>query len=209
MNDILTFKDDLLVYLKEQDELNPNKLVDITKIIENIWIHSLDVATIINDLFAHPNGGNGLITSLSDLGPMGFNQSYFNRHMPSPIKVRITPQGKEYLKKPTGKPFVIGEDTGYLSMPTEHPIQNTINNSINIHNPSHSPINIQSLHDLKDLQTTTINAPIAFPKMASPQEKPVGLRRKLMNWCTKNIWVLILGIAGSMIASYIGSRLSK
>lgn len=100
MPDIHNFKDELLLYLNEEDKANPNKYIDITGFIKSYGLTNLHImAPAINELFAPKDRSAALITSESDLGTNGFTQGYFNRHVVQPIKARITALGKGYLSQ--------------------------------------------------------------------------------------------------------------
>ena len=86
--------------------------------------------------------------------------------------------------------------------------QNT--QTINIHAPITG--NITQLQDLNlegvntALKIENIKTDIIPTHQEPPTVKPVGSFNQFINWCTRYIWVIILGAAGSLLATFLQLR---
>ena len=179
--DILNFKDELLIHLNEQDGITPGKLIDITEFIKSYDLQRnfYYVEKVVNELFAPKDRSPKLIHSDSNLGPYGFNQSYFKRNVVPPVMARITPEGKKYLK----------------SLTESIPVSNvTHDNSVNFHGNAENVSVLTNNHlEGGHMRTHTIS-----PTTINKTENSPPNRKPAQNWDR------YIAIAGVFVAIIVG-----
>ena len=101
MPDILKFKDDLLIHLSKQEK--PDEDITWTNLADFILPYGRHdarvICEIVNELFAPKDGNPKLMEAKEiNLSVYSFNQVNYDTILKQQPKVRITPEGIEYLQ---------------------------------------------------------------------------------------------------------------